>query len=173
MKKVILTAAMLLAVGFAAQAQLISKNAIGVRVNGDMDGVGAEASYQRGLGGINRLELDLGFRDYDHYDTAQLTGLIQWVWKVQGGFNGYAGFGAGFGSYHVGDRHFDNGNGNDDDYKRNGAFGLVAGNIGVEYLFNFPLQVSIDFRPEVYFGNHDYRDRQFAPDLGLSARYRF
>ena len=171
MKKVFLTVAMLLAVTFAANAQLISKNAIGIRVNGDMDGTGVEATYQRGLAGNHRLELDFGFRDYDYYDTAQLTGLFQWVWKVQGGFNSYAGFGAGFGSYHVGD-HFDNGNGNDD-YKRNGGFGLVAGDIGLEYNFNFPLQVSVDFRPEVYFGDHDYRDRQFAPDLGLSARYRF
>jgi hypothetical protein len=167
MKKVILSAIMLFGLAFGSQAQEISKHAIGVRINGDMDGVGAEATYQMGLAGKHRLELDLGFRNYDHYDTAQFTGLFQWVWNVQGRFNGYAGFGAGLGTYHVGD------NFHDEDYKRNGVFGVAAGNIGVEYVFDFPLQVSVDFRPEIYFGDHDYRDREFAPDLGISARYRF
>jgi hypothetical protein len=62
MKKVILSAFMLLGLALSAQAQDISKNALGLRL-GDNDGFGGEISYQRGLGGNNRLELDLGWRN--------------------------------------------------------------------------------------------------------------
>ena len=62
MKKVILSAMMLIGLAFTAQAQDISKNALGLRL-GDNDGFGGEISYQRGLSKNNRLELDLGFRN--------------------------------------------------------------------------------------------------------------
>ena len=47
MKKLILTAFMLTGIAFSAQAQDISKNALGLRL-GDSDGFGGEVSYQRG-----------------------------------------------------------------------------------------------------------------------------
>ena len=53
------------------------------------------------LNGANRLEFDLGFRDNNNYDIWQLTGLYQWVWNVDGGFNWYAGFGAGIGNVDI------------------------------------------------------------------------
>ena len=59
--------------------------------------------------------------------------------------------------------------GNDD----SGTFLFVAGDIGIEYNFDFPLQLSLDFRPEVYFGDDDYRENNFGPDLALGARFRF
>jgi hypothetical protein len=61
MKKIILSAVMLLGLAFSAQAQTISKNALGLRL-GDSGGFGTEITYQRGLGDNNRLELDLGLR---------------------------------------------------------------------------------------------------------------
>ncbi|MBM6499289.1 hypothetical protein H9X54_008245 [Flavobacterium macrobrachii] len=53
MKKIVLSALMLLGLAFSAQAQDISKNALGLRL-GDNDGFGGEVSYQRGLGDNNR-----------------------------------------------------------------------------------------------------------------------
>ena len=52
MKKLILSAFMLLGLAFSKQAQDISKNALGLRL-GDNDGFGGEISYQRGLGKNN------------------------------------------------------------------------------------------------------------------------
>ncbi len=144
-------------------AQEISKNAIGLRL-GDNDGFGAEISYQRGLSKNNRAEFDLGFRNAKNYSAFKLTGLYQWVWNIEGGFNWYAGAGAGVGSY-----SYNNYKGSD---KSSGAFFSAAGDIGIEYLFDFPLQLSLDFRPEIYFGDK-YRSDNFGSDIGLGIRYRF
>ena len=48
MKKIILTAFMLIGLAFSSDAQTFSKNALGLRL-GDNDGFGGEISYQRGL----------------------------------------------------------------------------------------------------------------------------
>ena len=179
MKNVILSAIVLIGLAFSAQAQKFSKNAIGLRL-GDNDGFGVEASYQRKLGTDNRLELDLGLRnrsyynggDNYYYDTnaVKLVGLYQWVFNIDGGFNWYAGVGGGVGTYHNRDKQAYNYG-----YSDNGVFGLVAGDIGIEYNFPFPLQLAADFRPELGFGN--YYDNNnlgaFAPDLAISARWRF
>ena len=75
MKKLILSAFMLLGLAFSAQAQDISKNALGLRL-GDNDGFGGEISYQRGLGKNNRLELDLGWRSNNDFNAFKL--ISQW-----------------------------------------------------------------------------------------------
>lgn len=76
MKKLILSAFMLLGLAFSAQAQDISKNALGLRL-GDNDGFGGEISYQRGLSKNNRFEVDLGWRNSNDIDAFKLTGLYQ------------------------------------------------------------------------------------------------
>lgn len=146
--------------GFTAllSAQDISPNAIGLRL-GDSDGFGAEISYQRGLGDNNRLEFDLGWRSGNNYDGFKLAGLYQWVWNIDGGFNWYAGAGGGIGSY-----SFDNDAFDDE------TFIFVAGDIGIEYDFDIPLLISLDFRPELGFG--DYRD-DVDFDIALGLRYQF
>ena len=164
MKKVILSAIMLLGLAFSTQAQDISKNALGLRI-GDNDGFGGEISYQRGLSKNNRLEFDLGWRNSKHVDAIKLVGLYQWVWNIEGGFNWYAGVGAGAGSWNVDDKYGDG----------SGSFVLAAGDIGIEYNFKeVPIQLSLDFRPEIYLGG-DYADSRngFGPDLGLGIRYKF
>ncbi len=167
MKKVILIAALFFGAAFfyEAQAQTISENAIGLRVGGG-NGYGAEVSYQRELGADNnRLELDLGWRNDSHYDAIKLVGLYQWIWNIDGGFNWYVGAGAGIGSYN------DNREGLGYD-PHDGAYLLAAGDIGIEYNFDFPLLLSLDFRPE--FGFSDYVDsNDFAPDIALGIRYQF
>lgn len=163
MKKFLSTA--LLAIGFslAANAQKIPENALGLRL-GDNDGFGGELSYQRGLRSNNRLELDLGWRNNDDYAAFKLVGLYHWIWNIDGGFNWYAGVGGGIGSFSYDDKP-----GIDD---RDGTFALLAGDIGIEYLFDIPLQLSLDIRPELYFGD-DYRDDDFGPDIALGVRFTF
>ena len=160
MKKLILLFAVFATFTFAASAQEIADNAIGLRL-GDDDGFGAEISYQRALGDNNRLELDLGIRSGNNYDGFKLTGLYQWVWHLDGSFNWYAGAGGGVGSYSVdvpGGEDFDD------------TFLFVAGDVGIEYNFDIPLQLSLDIRPELGFG--DFRD-DVGIDLALGIRYQF
>ncbi|WP_299335141.1 hypothetical protein [uncultured Psychroserpens sp.] len=160
MKKLFLVA--LAFIGFSTvYAQDISDNAIGIRL-GDSDGFGAEISYQRALGDNNRLELDLGLRSGNNYDGFKLTGIYQWVWNIDGGFNWYAGAGGGVGSY-----SFDNVPQGVDDSE---TFLFVAGDIGIEYNFDIPLQLSLDARPELGFG--DFRD-DLDFDIALGIRYQF
>lgn len=167
MKKVILSVMMLMGLAFTAQAQDISKNALGLRV-GDNDGFGGEISYQRGLSSNNRLELDLGWRNSKNYDAMKLVGLYQWIWNIDGGFNWYAGVGAGIGSWSY--------NGPGDPDPDGGTFLLAAGDIGIEYVFDIPLQLSLDLRPELYFGDNrsDFDDyNSFGPDIALGIRFTF
>lgn len=160
MKKLFFAAILALGFAFSGQAQKISENALGLRL-GDNDGFGGEVSYQRALGGSNRLEADLGWRNSKHVDAIKLTGLYQWVWNIDGGFNWYAGVGGGLGSWRY-------------DYKGeddNGTFAFIAGDIGIEYDFDIPLLISLDFRPE--FGGHGYYENNYGSDIGLGLRYQF
>ncbi|WP_298223188.1 hypothetical protein [Flavobacterium sp.] len=160
MKKLIFAAVLALGFAWNGQAQKISENALGLRL-GDNDGFGAEVSYQRALGGSNRLEADLGWRNSKHVDAVKLAGLYQWVWNIDGGFNWYAGVGGGLGSWRY-------------DYKGendNGTFAFIAGDIGIEYDFDIPLLISLDFRPE--FGGHGYYENNYGSDIALGLRYQF
>ncbi len=169
MKKLILLAIFVIGATAATQAQTISENALGLRFGGG-NGYGAEVSYQRGLGDNNRLEFDLGWRnDKNNYDAIKLTGLYQWVWNIEGGFNWYAGLGGGVGSISAKD-NYDN-----RDYRYyDETFIFLAGDIGIEYNFDIPLLISLDFRPEFGFHNND-NDRidDFSPDIALGLRYQF
>ena len=158
MKKLIFSAIMLVGLAFASNAQEISKNALGLRL-GDNDGFGGEVSYQRALGSNNRLEVDLGIRNNKNYDSFKLVGLYQWVWNSDGGFNWYAGVGGGVGSYKV-------------EKAGSGTYFLAAGDLGIEYNFDIPLMLSLDIRPELYFGDK-FREDNFGPDIALSIRYQF
>lgn len=164
MKKLLLTAFLLTGVVFSTNAQ-DRKNALGLRL-GDNDGFGGEISYQRYFSTANRLEVDLGWRDSDGYDAIKAVGLYQWIWNIDGGFNWYAGVGGGLGSWDY-DDDFPHDHDND-----GGAFFLVAGDIGIEYNFDIPLQLSLDFRPELYFGD-DYAGDDFGPDIALGIRFKF
>jgi hypothetical protein len=166
MKKVLFTAAMLLGLAFGAHAQSGGRNALGLRL-GDNDGFGGEVSYQRDLSSNNRLELDLGWRNSNNWDAFKLAGLYQWVWNIEGGFDWYAGVGGGVGSW-----SYDYNGPGPDHYDDNGTFVFVAGNLGIEYNFDIPLQLSLDFRPELYF-NDEYRGDNFGPDIALGVRFKF
>ena len=157
MKKIIVSAVMLMGLGFTAQAQEISKNALGLRL-GDNNGFGAEISYQKGLSDNNRLEADLGWRNNRDVSAFKLTGIYQWVWEIDNNFNWYAGAGAGLGSWST--------------TSSNGSFAYVAGDVGIEYNFKeAPILLSLDYRPE--FGGHGYFDNNYGADIALGIRYKF
>ncbi|RIV41874.1 hypothetical protein [Flagellimonas pelagia] len=166
MKITTLFAALFLFVTASLSAQEISEHALGLRL-GDSDGFGAEISYQKSIGSSNRAEFDLGWRDSRDFDAFKLTGVYQWVRPLDGNFNWYYGVGGGLGSV-----NFDEGNGSfygDND----GVFVFAAGDIGVEYNFDIPLLISLDFRPEIGLIGYDGFDNDFNFDIALGIRYQF
>ncbi|WP_438969374.1 outer membrane protein [Nonlabens sp.] len=165
MKKIFLTLLLTVITLTITNAQEVSKNAIGIRA-GDGDGFGTEISYQRALSGNNRLEIDLGYENGDNFDGFKATGMYQWLWNIEGGFNWYAGAGAGVGTISLDDDFPARGNFNDDSE----TFIFAAGQVGIEYNFDLPLLISLDVRPEFYFG--DFRDGNDL-DIALGIRYQF
>ena len=163
MKKIFLLSVAILGFTFASSSQNISDNAIGLRL-GDSDGLGAEISYQRALGDNNRLELDFGWRDGKNYDGFKLSGLYQWIFPLDGDFNWYVGAGGGIGS-----SSFDVPGGKD----VSDTFVFAAGDIGIEYNFDIPLLLSLDFRPEIGFGDDVYNNNDLDFDIAFSIRYQF
>ncbi|NNC50583.1 MAG: outer membrane beta-barrel protein [Flaviramulus sp.] len=159
MKKLFLLSLTIFGFSFLASAQEISPNAIGLRL-GDSDGLGAEISYQHALGDNNRLELDFGWRDGNNYNAFKLTGLYQWVFPLDDAFNWYVGAGGGIAS-------FDGKNALNGDSE---TALFAAGDIGIEYSFDIPLQLSLDFRPELGFGKFT-DDLDF--DIAFGIRYQF
>jgi len=166
MKKIIFIAIAFIGGTAFMNAQDIAENAIGLRL-GDSDGFGAEVSYQRALGTDNRLELDLGIRNGNSYDGFKLAGIYQWVWNIDGGFNWYAGPGAGLASYSY-DYRIDN-----ERFDESETFLFVGGQIGIEYNFDIPLMLSLDFRPEFGFGNDRFDNDDLDFDIALGVRYQF
>jgi len=159
MKKIFLSLALVVSMVSAIKAQADNK-AIGLRLGGGFGG-GAEISYQQPLDKANRLEVDLGLNSWGF----GLNGIYQWVWDLSDlgdGFNWYAGVGAGVGTY-----NFNYGN----DIHANRDFSIgVLGQVGLEYKFEIPLTLSLDYRPGIYFvpsfnGSYD--------GICLGARYRF
>jgi len=159
MKKLFLLGIVLLGFTFSSSAQDISENAIGLRL-GDSDGFGAEISYQRALGENNRLEADLGWRSSSAFSAFRLTGLYQWVFPLDGNFNWYVGAGGGLASF----------DGKNFLRNENETAIFVAGDIGIEYNFDIPLLLSLDFRPELGFGNFT---NGLDFDIALGIRYQF
>ncbi len=143
-------------------AQDIADHAIGLRL-GDSDGFGTEISYQRALNSSKRLEFDLGYRGSRGFTATKLVGLYQWVQPLEGDFNWYYGFGAGLGYV-----SFDALSSSESN-----LFVFGAGNIGVEYSFDFPLLLSLDIRPEVGLLGYSNFNNSFDFDIGLGVRYQF
>lgn len=156
MKTLLTSIIVIFALTLSVQAQEISKNALGLRL-GDNNGFGAEISYQRYLSKNNRIEFDLGWRDSNNVEAFKLISLFQWVMNIDGGFNWYLGAGGGFGAFNT--------------EELNGSYGLAAGNVGIEYNFDIPLLLSLDFRPELGFNNNFNNNVDY--DIALGIRYQF
>ena len=148
MRKIIVGLSLIIGSIYTTSAQQVADNAIGLRFGGG-NGVGGEISYQKALGENNRLEVNLGLAN--EFTNFKATGLYEWVWNIEEQFNWYAGFGGGIVS-------------------ANGTGIYGAGVIGVEYDFNAPVLLSIDYRPEIGIaGGLD----GLNSDIALSVRYQF
>jgi len=160
MKKLLVLVALIAMSAVAVNAQ---PRAIG----GSFGGRGFEASYQHSLGEKNMLEVEVGLPGlfWKRYG-AEVAATYDWIfpftsWEQKGRWNWYAGVGAAVGG---------------DGY--NGFFAGIAGRIGVEYNFWFPLNLSIDYRPVIggrtnnqsTFGNF-YDGGLYG--ASLSVRYLF
>lgn len=142
MKKFIMVIAAVLCLSSAAFAQ---SRALGVRAT-----YGAELSYQHSIGS-NFVEADLGWFNHGFY----LTGVYDFVFASEGNFNFYAGPGAAVGFYN--------------DSETSGINLGIAGQLGLEYNFNIPLQLSLDWRPVFNFIHGGFGWEGIA----LGIRYRF
>lgn len=148
MRKVLLVVCFMLTSVLSINAQDISDNAIGLRFGGG-NGVGGEISYQKSLGDSNRLEVNLGLAN--EFANFKATGLYQWVWNLENKFNWYAGAGAGLVSA--------------------GGTGIYgAGVVGIEYNFDAPILLSIDYRPEIGISGGL---SGLNSDVALAVRYQF
>lgn len=159
MKKKLLILSVFALVSAATFAQ---PRAIGARFTN-----GFEVSYQHALDD-NMLSADLGysFGAWGFGGQGQAVVTYDWIFPINssgaGEWNWYAGAGAGvsagWNSFGVG----------------------VAGRIGVEYMFDFPLQLSVDYRPVIgpqifYTGGVGFNAVGLygSGAFGLSARYIF
>lgn len=156
MKKILFVAVLAVA-SLAVYAQ---PRAIGGRL-----GYGIEFSYEHGFGESNMLSIDAGvptlFINNDFAGEAVVT--YDWinpfgadfskVWSHKGEWNWYLGVGAGAGfhTWHL--KAADTYLGWDDH-----IFVGVAGRVGVEYNFWFPLQLSVDWRPLIGPQFYNFRD---------------
>ncbi len=157
---------------FSANSQVMSKNAIGLRLGGGVHGSGAEISYQLGLGSTNRLEFDLGFSNHEYYQGFNLNGVYQWVMPIQDRFSWYVGPGVEVGSWDYKTSYYNWRGTTYTEYHDHGFFLGIGGQIGVEYTFQIPLQLSIDYRPTFFIMN-GYDGNGFGGSAALSVRYLF
>ncbi len=156
MKKLLILVALIAMSVVAVNAQ---KRAMGARL-----GYGLEFSYQQNMGEKNMLEIDAGLPGFLGVEAAA---TYDWLfpitsWQEAGSWNWYAGVGAGAG------------------YNWWWGYGFVgvAGRIGVEYNFDFPLNLSLDWRPIFgpRFGSGNigfYDGGLYYGAIAWGIRYRF
>lgn len=163
---------------FACCATLVAQpRAIGARVGGNM-----EFSYQHSLfSGDNMVEVTAGASNYfpriirgvpRNYGFMGVTATFDWIYNINGGWNWYLGPGVGLGYYWQ-------------DYYGPTRINLnVCGQIGVEYQFDIPLTLSLDWRPSFnilgflpnFNQTEDYHYRFYFGDflgIAVGVRYRF
>lgn len=138
-----------------------SPRAVGLRL-----GYGASVTYQHGLADGNMIGIDL---DLPGFVGIGLTATYDWInpcgcvipWDNKGEWNWYAGCGlaggCGFNGY---------------------GYSGVAGRLGIEYDFWFPLQLAFDYRPILGLGFSDggvgfFYEGLFASAISLCVRYKF
>ena len=131
MKKLILVAIMAVA-GFAAA--VAQPRAIGANI-----GYGVDFSYQHALGEANMIDLSV---NVPMFNGIGATATYDWInpfgtaipWNEKGEWNWSLGVGAGLGIY---------------GFKAPAFYAGVVGHVGVSYDFWFPMQLSLDYRPNI------------------------
>ena len=153
MKRTILILAAVLGFAVAASAQ---PKALGVRI-----GWGVDITYQNYLNSADFLEFDLGLDDGYNSSNFHVDGVYNFMIAQPDWTRGKWGFYGGPGvSLAVWD--------NDD--KDNVVYAGIVGNL--EYTFNIPLQLFIDVRPRLMFGDGGVRSKGIF-NFGLGICYSF
>ena len=160
MKKLLFTLVLVVCAFIYADAQ---PRAIGANL-----GYGASFSYQHNLGEANFLDVNV---DLPFFEGIGATVTYDWInpfntaipWNNKGSWDWSLGGGAAGGCYGL----FTN---------TANAYVGVAGHVGVAYDFWFPLQLSLDYRPNigVHFGNGAaFNPYGLYSGISLGVRYRF
>lgn len=131
--------------------------AIGGRIGGDF-----EFSYQHMITSNWMVDLTAGANGYfSKYGSFGAACMFDWVGNIRSGWNWYVGPGFGVGW-------------NWNEYYGNSPIRInVGGQIGIEYQFGFPLNLSLDWRPMwnfLGFGSHYFGD---LGGVAFGVRYRF
>ena len=150
MKKMLLLLVAALVFAAAATAQ--------PRARGLRAGWGAEVDYEHGLGDDYFLEGSLGLGSFQH-SYLSFSALFNFVlarpdWTPRGYWSVYAGPGAGV------------------VFAPDFAAGGLVGDVGLEYRFWFPLQLSLDVRPALMIGSAGIVTNSIF-NFGLGIRYAF
>lgn len=161
MKKIFTTLFIMFAIVSISFAQ---PRAIGGRV-----GYNLEFSYQHGIGDGFMVELDAGATNvWNGWAYADVNAMFDWVFNISGGWNWYVGPGAGIG-FAFGHWWKDY---NYIPFRLN-----VGAQIGVEYQFGIPLNLSLDWRPMVnvlgFVRGNTYPIWYSFTGVALGVRYRF
>ena len=162
MKKLLLTLALVVCAFIYVDAQ---PRAIGANI-----GYGLSVSYQHDLGAANFLDVNV---DLPFFTGIGATVTYDWVdpfnapvpWNEKGSWNWYLGVGGSGGMYGL----FTN--------AYNSAYVGVAGHVGIAYDFWFPLQLSVDYRPNIGVWFHEngvgFNAGGLYSGITLGVRYRF
>ena len=162
MKKSLLLIAILAFVGTAVA--VAQPRAIGVNLGGTID-----VSYQHSLGEANMIDLSVNLPVTVPGFGIGASATYDWInpfgtaipWNEKGEWNWSLGVGAGVGIY---------------GFNAPAFYVGAVGHVGVEYNFWFPLQLSVDYRPNIGVrcgkGWADFNDWGFY-GVTLGVRYLF
>lgn len=132
MKKSLILAAILAVV--CVGSVVAQPRAIGANI-----GYGIDLSYQHSLGEANMIDLSV---NVPFFEGIGATATYDWVnpfgavipWDYEGQWNWNLGVGAGLGIY---------------GFKAPAFYAGVVGHVGISYDFWFPMQLSLDYRPNI------------------------
>ena len=157
MKRFLLIAISASLIGVMAGAQ---PKAVGGRIGN----YGLDVSYENYAGDYDFLEFELGLDDVFSTSAFHFDGMYNFMiarpdWTAEGDWGFYAGPGASVAIWDKGE-------------DRSIVYAGILGNVGLEYIFDFPLQLSVSLRPRVMFGDGKVRQDGLLT-LGIGARYVF
>lgn len=132
MKKSLILAAILAVISVGSA--VAQPRAIGANI-----GYGIDLSYQHSLGEANMIDLSV---NVPFFEGIGATATYDWVnpfgavipWDYEGQWNWNLGVGAGLGIY---------------GFKAPAFYAGVVGHVGISYDFWFPMQLSLDYRPNI------------------------
>ena len=132
MKKSLILAAILAVISVGSA--VAQPRAIGANI-----GYGIDLSYQHSLGEANMIDLSV---NVPFFEGIGATATYDWVnpfgavipWDYEGQWNWNLGVGAGLGIY---------------GFKAPALYAGVVGHVGISYDFWFPMQLSLDYRPNI------------------------